>query len=371
MASRRRGFTLIELLVVVAIIAVLIALLLPAVQAAREAARRAQCVNNLKQIGLASHNYISTHGVLPLGDMYNAGTNQQKSGAGICGNGGDGYSWGWTVLILGQMEQQAIYNAWNFCCGFRDASTCGVTGGGPTINTTVLYNQLLSYLCPSENAAVRPQAPYAALNYVGNWGGPGMIQSFSGTIISPYWGNTSQAPTTGAIGFQSITDGSSNTAMYSERLLGMAGNPTILVGDQTNRKRAIFQVPTASAVNGNDFNGAMTVFNACKALPAGTQSIASYRNGQVWTLGHPWSVVFNRYTHFGPPNMITCDTNPSTASGLGGGQGVVPPTSNHPGGVNICMTDGSVRFVKDSVSLQTWWAIGTRGGSEVVSSDSY
>src|SRR3954453_15482268 len=109
--SRRGGFTLIELLVVIAIIAVLIALLLPAVQAAREAARRAQCVNNLKQIGLAAHNYISTDNVLPPGDMYNAGTNAAKTSGGPCGNGGDQYSWGWTVTLLSYMEQQPMYNA--------------------------------------------------------------------------------------------------------------------------------------------------------------------------------------------------------------------------------------------------------------------
>src|SRR3954464_7542971 len=120
-----RGFTLIELLVVIAIIAVLIALLLPAVQAAREAARRSQCVNNLKQIGLASHNYISTHGVLPLGDMYNAGTNAAKTSGGPCANGGDQYSWGWPVPLLSNLEQQPMYNAWNMCCGFRDPAACG------------------------------------------------------------------------------------------------------------------------------------------------------------------------------------------------------------------------------------------------------
>jgi prepilin-type N-terminal cleavage/methylation domain-containing protein/prepilin-type processing-associated H-X9-DG protein len=364
--TRRSGFTLIELLVVIAIIAVLIALLLPAVQAAREAARRSQCVNNLKQIGLASHNYASTHGVLPPGDMYNAGTNQAKSSGGPPGNGGDQYSWGWTVTLLGNLEQQAMYNAWNFCCGFRDPG-----GGGPTINTTVMVSQIATLLCPSESITARPQPPYACLNYVGNWGGPGMIQSFSGTIISPNWGNTSQAPTTGVIGFQAITDGTSNTAMFSERVLGMPGNPTVLAGDRQNAKRALYQVSTSSAVNGNDLAGANNVLNACKSLPASTASISSYRNGQIWTIGHPWSVIFNRYTHFGPPNMLSCDTNPSLANGLGGGQGVLPPSSFHSGGVNMCFADGSVKFIKDSISTQTFWAIGTRAGGEVVSADSY
>jgi len=363
---RRRAFTLIELLVVIAIIAVLIGLLLPAVQAAREAARRAQCVNNLKQLGLAAHNYVSVNERLPLGDFYWAGTNEKPAQATVPGNGGDRYSWGWTIPILPFIEQQPLFNAWNFVCGFRDPG-----GGGPTINTTVMYNQVASLLCPSENIAGRPQAPFAALNYVGNVGGPGAIQSFSGTMISAYWGNNTQAPSTNCIGFSAIIDGTSNTALFSERLVGVPNNPTVTVGQKNLAKRALFVVPTSAAVNGNDAAGAMNVLNACKALPATTTSASSYRSGQIWTIGHPWATVWNRYFHFGPPNMHSCDTNPSTFEGLGGGQGVVPPTSNHSGGVNVCFTDGSVKFVKDTVDLRTWWALGTRAGGEVIGADGF
>jgi prepilin-type N-terminal cleavage/methylation domain-containing protein len=109
-AARDGGFTLIELLVVIAIIAVLIALLLPAVQAAREAARRAQCTNNLKQLGLAVHNYLSSTNVFPLGDLYPAGSN--GSAMGVQGNGGNGWSYGWTLSILPQIEQQPLFNAY-------------------------------------------------------------------------------------------------------------------------------------------------------------------------------------------------------------------------------------------------------------------
>src|SRR3954453_24106752 len=133
--TRRRGFTLIELLVVIAIIAVLIALLLPAVQAAREAARRAQCINNLKQLGLAAHNYISIHNVLPPGDMYNAGTNQKNPLTGITGNGRDHFAYGWPLLLLPGLEQSHLYNTFNFCFGFRDPG--GVAP--PPRNPTVMY----------------------------------------------------------------------------------------------------------------------------------------------------------------------------------------------------------------------------------------
>ncbi len=360
----RRGFTLIELLVVIAIIAVLIALLLPAVQAAREAARRAQCVNNLKQICLAAHNYISANDRVPLGDFYPSGTNESANG--VTGNGGDRYSYGWTLVILPFLEQTPVYNAYNFVSGFRDPG-----GGGPTINTTVMYNQLSALLCPSESASARPQAPYGALNYVGNVGGPGALQTFSGVIISPFWGNTSAAPSTNCISLAAITDGTSNTAMFSERLMGVAGNPTVIVGNKDQAKRAIFQAGTAGTLNGNDMTGAMNVLNACKSLPATTTSLSSYRSGQIWTIGHPWAPLWNRYFHFGPPNMHSCDTNPSAFSGLGGGQGVIPPTSNHPGGANVGMCDGSVKFIKDSVALQSWWALGTRAGGEVISADAY
>src|SRR5689334_11694579 len=137
MKSRgRRGFTLIELLVVIAIIAVLIALLLPAVQAAREAARRAQCVNNLKQLGLAVHNYHATHNCFPMQTMFPSAN--QYSG---------GWSVGWPTQILPQMEQQALFNAFNFAFVLWDQPCCNTA----LINTTVAYAQVAGLLCPSED----------------------------------------------------------------------------------------------------------------------------------------------------------------------------------------------------------------------------
>ncbi len=322
--SSRRAFTLIELLVVIAIIAVLIALLLPAVQSAREAARRAQCTNNLKQLGLAAHNYISVNSVFPLGDMYPSGTNATANG--IKANGANGYSYGWTLGILPQMEQQPVYNAFNFCFTYADTYTTG----NNLVNSTVSYNQLAVLLCPSESQTTRPQFPYACLNYVGNIGGPGTIQTFSGIIISPYWGNTASAPTTGAIGIQSVTDGTSNTGMFSERMIGYPNNATVLLNDQQNRKRAVFQSGTQGTINGNDVAGANNILKACAALPPTTASIASYRNGQIWIIAQPWAIVFNRYNHFGTPNMVTCDTT-DTLTTAGGSQrtgrrpGKLPP----------------------------------------------
>ncbi len=175
---RRRGFTLIELLVVIAIIAVLIALLLPAVQAAREAARRAQCVNNLKQLGLAAHNYLSSQGCFPP----EATTNQW--------NATTSWSVSWTDSILGQIEQTPLYNSFNFNLTATDPS-----------NTTAGYTLIPTLICPSDSITARPASPWAPLNYAGNIGGPGAISMWSGVIVpgtNPNWYNNSN--NSGAVG---------------------------------------------------------------------------------------------------------------------------------------------------------------------------
>jgi prepilin-type processing-associated H-X9-DG protein len=129
-----------------------------------------------------------------------------------------------------------------------------------------------------------------------------------------------------------------------------------------------------STINSNDVAGTMAVINACKALPASTASLSSYRNGQIWIIAHPWATVFNRYNHVGTPNSTSCETTSAVGTvgtGLGSAMSSSPPTSNHPGGVNMCMADGSVRFIKNTIGLPTWWALGTRAGGEIISSDAY
>src|SRR5262245_11458998 len=163
----RRAFTLIELLVVIAIIAVLIALLLPAVQSAREAARRAQCTNNLKQLGLAVHNYVSSQNVLPPEDMWMAATMSSP------GNGSWGWNASWPVMLLPSLEQQPLYNAFNVSW----------TPDYVVNQTTVAFNALAVLLCPSDGQKSRPAYPWAPLSYCGNHGGPGVIRMFSGTIV--------------------------------------------------------------------------------------------------------------------------------------------------------------------------------------------
>jgi prepilin-type N-terminal cleavage/methylation domain-containing protein/prepilin-type processing-associated H-X9-DG protein len=377
--GERQGFTLIELLVVIAIIAVLIALLLPAVQSAREAARRAQCTNNLKQLGLAVHNYHSTYNVLPAEDMFLGATFGPPPPAP------NGSSWGWNaswpVCLLPNIEQAPLYNAYN--SGWTPDSAP---------NSTVAYNALATLLCPSDNQKVRPNYPWAPMNYCGNQGGPGIIRDWSGTIVPLYTCATSNAimiynswtvgtcwypadSNLGYFGLEGVTDGSSNTALFSEKLLGSSSaDPQPTVGS-ANARRGIYLDPPGSnpGYNLGDPSQALLNVQACQSLPGTTQGNTSWYNGFSWALGYPWHGVVNRYSHDNTPNKLTClDSKETTGNGLwGGAAGLVTASSNHPGGVNVCFTDGSVRFVKDSVSLQSWWAIGTRNGGEVVSSDSY
>jgi len=340
MSKKRRGFTLIELLVVIAIIAVLIALLLPAVQAAREAARRSQCVNNLKQLGLAVHNYVSSNNILPPYTMYPA----SSSFSG-------GWSFAWPLTLLGGLEQQSLFSAYNF----------SVTPYGAE-NTTVGYTQLSVMLCPSDGASGRPAAPWGTQNYMGNFGGPGVNSLASGTIVPLSTAIASGGP----VGLESLRDGTSNTALFSERLVGLAGAPTLQL-NSVDARRALF----ANTLNvpANTPAQAQAFVAACKALPGSTASTSSNSNGDHWVYTYPWYVSELGYTHFGTPNSTSCK-NPADGYSYVGPLGSAPPTSNHPGGVNLVNADGSVRFVKDTVDLASWWALGTRGGGEVISADS-
>ncbi len=359
---RPRAFTLIELLVVIAIIAVLIALLLPAVQAAREAARRAQCVNNLKQLGLAAHNYLSANNVFPLGDMYPAGSN--GSGAkGERGYGSSEWSFGWTIMMAPQFEQQAIFNAFNFNFGWNDPS------GQNLVNSTVYNTQIAALLCPSESVKIPPQGQ-GTLNYVGNWGGPGSVRTFSGIIIENPWGDTGNAGQASAIGTESVTDGTSNTAMFSEHLIGLAGNPAVRIGSP-DQSRAIFPSGVSVTINQNDPTQSLALINACKALTPATAMVQTNLVGYNWTLAYPWRYCSNRYNHVGTPNTPMCNATNAFDGSWGSAQDSLPPSSKHSGGVNIGFADGSVKFIKNSISLATWWGIGTRNQGEVVDANAY
>ncbi len=114
-----------------------------------------------------------------------------------------------------------------------------------------------------------------------------------------------------------------------------------------------------------------TFVAGCKALPLTTNAVATANNGNVWIRGYPQHGAVCNYNHYGPPNAMSCAAADETNETYGGYAGSIPPTSNHPGGVNVCFADGSVKFIKDTIALSTWWGLGTRNGREVIDSSSY
>jgi prepilin-type N-terminal cleavage/methylation domain-containing protein/prepilin-type processing-associated H-X9-DG protein len=373
MLRRTRGFTLIELLVVIAIIAVLIALLLPAVQSAREAARRSQCVNNLKQLALASHNYVSVNNVLPMQTTYPAGAIQSW-----------GWSYGWPLALAPQLEQGTIFNNFNFAAGMF-GNQMFPNGQVQHGNDTLIAIQLSVLICPSDGNRSRPQSPWGATNYVGNVGGPGQLGLFTGTIVSnPVWGGVPDQANCGIVGIENIRDGTSNTALYSERLIGLQNvNPSTFFRNNIDFKRVVFDGPKVGGGPDAGPAAALAFIQGCQSLPGTTpahnnpnNNSGTWGSGAFWLAGYPLHIVINGYLHAGTPNGPACNNYQGSFSSASwiyfvNPQGSAPPTSNHPGGVNIAFADGSVKFVKDSVGLQPWWALGTRATGETVSADQY
>ncbi len=279
-----------------------------------------------------------------------------------------------------------MYNAWNF----QVTGDSNLTGQGQPVNTTITYSAIASLICPSENQKARPFQPYAPTNYVANYGGPNVIRIWSGAIVPFYtactpansgggftvgqgwWGADSNL---GFFGLESFTDGTSNTAVVSEKLLVRSNaSPMPYSGSSTDAKRGIFLTSNIPYTY-NSLNQAMALsgVQGCKSVPGTQQASAnSWMLGFTWTVGYQWHWMANAYNHYNTPNQLTC-LNPTdqTTQGWGGYAGMSPPTSNHPGGVNVAFADGSVHFVKDSTSPQTFWALGTRNGGETISADAY
>jgi prepilin-type N-terminal cleavage/methylation domain-containing protein/prepilin-type processing-associated H-X9-DG protein len=329
MKMRHRGFTLIELLVVIAIIAVLIALLLPAVQSAREAARRTQCVNNLKQFGLAMHNYHDSIGSFPIGVT----GFRTRTGYGNLGTPANNRrTWAW--LILPYLEQGTAYGAINFSLGYNAPNHC---------QDTVLRMLPATYVCPSDpNGGMTDVGSYPVkkLNYVVNWGSTHYDQDWDSTSnpFAPPKAPASQLPVAfgGApftidrsFGVRDLIDGSSNTLLMSEVRVGVPD----VANNKQDRRGAIFN---------DDWNGAM--FNG---YTAPNSTLPDWAQGACLSL-------FNN----NPP----CESKSPTFNA---------PRSYHSGGVNALMGDGSVKFMKNSISLPTWRALASSRGGEVLSADSY
>jgi prepilin-type N-terminal cleavage/methylation domain-containing protein/prepilin-type processing-associated H-X9-DG protein len=379
-AGRPRGFTLIELLVVIAIIAVLIALLLPAVQAAREAARRAQCTNNLKQITLAIANYVDINNTTPLHEYRYATEN-----GGANGNAG---THSWYCGIAPYMEQTPLYNSMNQTYTLEWLYKGPFTGPNP-VEMTVHKASVATLLCPSDgvtnSASGAPSVTYQCgnFNYVANAGHPrnillpgdppntGNLPQSSGIIsmsqmyAGTYWCDTaaSAANTNVSVTLASITDGTSNTAAVSESLVNEGAGAS-------NDKRRNLNYTAAGLIDARDHP-------SIAALAVVQDGLAGPINYQPWSIykGHTWAYTDSWqkhvYAHLLPPNSAPIDTYHYDTFRCQEGDSGTNPTSNHPGGVNVSFMDGSVHFIKNSVNLQTWWYMGTRGRGEIVSSDSY
>jgi prepilin-type N-terminal cleavage/methylation domain-containing protein/prepilin-type processing-associated H-X9-DG protein len=375
-----RGFTLIELLVVIAIIAVLIALLLPAVQSAREAARRAKCVNNMKQIGLAVHNYVSTNDAIPPSAIASQTQNYQDQGV-LC-------------RILPYLEQQADYNSINFNYGVRGVWIQGGAWNDPPMdesvwsgewgrsNATANITYIDAFICPSDghnggNNTFFMSGARRLICTTDYYWNVGLSRFFTGGRVNgPSYspgaldqGNLNGPCADGVVRIATFQDGTSNTAVMSESLQSAEGSDVGSVG-----LRTVYAGPAWNKYIGQGTTDA----------PADWLAAQDCQNNGL-TPDYWWKGEFalsgghNIYSHTQTPNRRSCYwTNVNSFPGVssdqdyaGATQTMVAASSLHPGGVNVLFMDGSVHFIKNSVNFRPWYAIATPNGGEIVSADAF
>jgi prepilin-type N-terminal cleavage/methylation domain-containing protein/prepilin-type processing-associated H-X9-DG protein len=361
--ARRKGFTLIELLVVIAIIGVLIALLLPAVQAAREAARRAQCVNNLKQIGLAYHNYMDA----------NTGGTPPVCIDPICNGCTQAQNFSQLARLLPYVEQTTVYNTINFNFGARWGAGFGLTDQNPPdVNAaggawsipqmTAITTQIKVYLCPSD-----PYPGGSGLflingvnRLVGNFNYPSNIGLNRGynswTMNGPgYLSSNWDQAVANKIEIASFVDGTSNTVIFSEWVKGPA------TGGPYKDGLPIVYATGTPAYHAPPYIAYEDWFVAATQCQSGVVT-------QNWGWKGEWWIYGGRsiYSHTQPPNRRSC-----VYGGIDdrGSQTMVAASSLHPGGVNCLFADGSVKFIKSTINYIPWYAISTPNGGETFSSD--
>lgn len=302
----RRGFTLIEVLVVLAIVGILLALLLPAVQGAREAARRAQCASNLKMIGLAIHQHIEVDGALP-------------------GGYGRPFDASYLVQILPYVEQAPLYNSINT----TNRVELSLFSND---NITAIATKIPSFCCPSDSARATSLTA-AAPSYAANAGSDSVHGSgpFIGSRTTP----------------ADITDGLSQTAAVAEWIVGPGD---VIRGSRLGSIYSITQ--------GSGLTDRRAFAQLCDRLvPSQAQLTAVTFKGFIWVTG---GLGHSQYNHVIPPGYPSCMAVPWSAATAG---------SYHDRGVNVLMLDGRVRFVKQAIDPDAWYALGTKSGGEIVGGD--
>jgi prepilin-type N-terminal cleavage/methylation domain-containing protein/prepilin-type processing-associated H-X9-DG protein len=374
MTRRDRGFTLIELLVVIGVIAVLVGLLLPAVQSAREASRRAQCTNNLKQIGLAMHSYANGNMALPPVCVDQEWTSTGKQIPQPHQN------WSQHARLLPYLEQQAAYNAinWSFGARWGDGDTVyrdhnppdNASGGNDSIpQMSALTLQIASFLCPSDSnpgssgtflvGGVHKRV--GASNYPGNIGlnrriTGGLMNSWQmngPNYVASNWDNSVSATTDLA----TFTDGTSSTAIFSEWIKGQA----VPTGSSKNGLAEVYNL----GQNSDYFRTDHQFMQLCNTVPITSANQQWQWKGEWW--GYGATMI---YSHTQTPNRTSCVYHDINQDGRGTIT-MIGASSNHPGGVNVLFMDGSVRFIKSSVNYRTWYAIATPNSGEPIDSRSY
>jgi prepilin-type N-terminal cleavage/methylation domain-containing protein/prepilin-type processing-associated H-X9-DG protein len=321
--SRKSGFTLVELLVVIAIIGVLVALLLPAVQMARESSRRTKCLNNLKQLGLAMHNYQDTMRCFP-----------PSKGSGPWGPnpGTDWESWYFLSIsyqALAYYEQGTLFELFEARKNLTRAETWDNTGAPAKMRVPV-------FICPSSRLLLNG---YPGTNYL--WSTGSRIESGGCNIVSNQANGVFVHDA--ARRMAEITDGTTNVIMAGEYL------PAI---DAASGFKAVSAISVA--------NRAYPTQAELDVIAAAPAARVLTNNGRWWAWHSHSNALFNTAA---PPNW-KCQ-NGAGGAGVGGAGlswdscvGIVPSRSQHPGGVNVCMADGSSRFANNNVTLLTWQILG-------------
>ena len=343
-SQRRAAFTLVELLVVIAIIGILIALLLPAVQAARESARRTQCTNNLKQFGLAVHNYESSFKRLPPGRLADPAGNPAVPF--------NGRSWSVHARLLPFMEQEAAGELINF-----DENP------GHVSNNAARRVKPKTFLCPSDSRVfLDPPGPidFGKNSYRGNMGSwtvegmnnNGLFHRFQ--VPRPVAGISGEGQHCGWR-MADILDGTSNTALFCERVSGDDSGSTITLESDW------FGINLVPAPNDANKDSYRTQCMALSPLPTATTTtgINWSEGGRNWSNGEYQVTMYN---HVLPPNTRSCH-NTGTSPNDGG---ATTASSLHPGGVNLVLCDGSTRFIRDGISASIWEKLGNRKDGLVV-----